>query len=97
MIITGPLVTRLHKDYRSLIGRKGRVLAVSSVCNPPKCFKGKKYKVCVFEFEDGERGSFQVASEVESLLIGDEVEVVIRFGFKNSEGLRLYLPKVVKI
>ena len=93
MNISGPIVTRLHKRFRALVGRRCTVLAVSSVSAPPLAYKGTQYGVCVVEFDDGTRGSFQSCAKLQ---IGDKCRIALRFGFENSDGLRLYIPKVVK-
>jgi uncharacterized OB-fold protein len=93
-MISGQLLTRLAKKFRDLIGRDGVVYALSSVTATPKSYRDP-YDVCIVRFDNGEFGSYQVAKG-DLLEIGDQVRIVLRFGFQSERGLRFYLPKVVK-
>ena len=96
MIISGQIITRLSKKFKNILGKTGTVYSLSNVSVAPKEFGTTKYDVCLVEFNDGSRGSYQVA-EGTSLSVGDKVKIVLRFGFEDERGLRFYLPKVIKI
>jgi uncharacterized OB-fold protein len=95
MIISGQLITRLSKKFRKIVNVTGVVHAVSSVSIGPKEFGLDRYGVCIIEFGDGSKGEYQIAKG-QLLSIGDNVKIVLRFGFEDERGLRFYLPKAVK-
>ena len=95
MRITGSIATRMADQFANFIGMKGTVYSVSSVIQPPIDYLGHEYNIAMVDLNDGTRKIFQVDSS-SSVDIGDTVNVVLRFAYDTDQGLKFYIPKIVK-